>query len=901
MRTDSSPTTIYRSDYTAPDFLVDTVHLEFDLDPASTKVTSHIALRRNPDAHLADAIVLHGEALELLRLTLNGVVLEPGQGSGQYSLTAALLTIHDAPDVAVLDIETVIVPEKNTSLSGLYVSNGNFFTQCEAEGFRRITFFPDRPDVMAKYTVVLRANKEHYPVLLSNGNLIDSGELEHGRHFAVWEDPFKKPSYLFALVAARLVCQEEQLTLASGRAALLQVWVEPGNLDKTHHAMQSLINSIRWDEQRFGLELDLERFMIVAVGDFNMGAMENKGLNIFNTKFVLANPRVASDIDYAGIEAVVGHEYFHNWTGNRVTCRDWFQLSLKEGLTVFRDQEFTADMIGTDTGRAVTRIDQVRILRQSQFPEDAGPMAHPVRPDSFVEINNFYTVTIYEKGAEVVRMMQTLVGRDGFRKGMDLYFARHDGQAVQCDDFRFAMADANGRDLTRFERWYSQAGTPVLTVATHYDASAQTFDISFSQSCSATPGQLDKLPFHIPVALGLLGADGGDLPLHLALPDAGAHPAIPAPTTLVLELLEERQSFRFFDVAQPPVPSILRGFSAPVVLEYAYTDAELLHLFRHDSDPVNRWEAGQRLALTRLLSLTEAITSGAAAGGAPLLLDATFIDALRSLLSDAALDPEFRALALTMPSETIIAEHMKVVDPHAIHAARQFMRRSIGAALRVELLAQYHANQTPGPYSPDALSAGKRALKNLALSYLLIVPEAGQLALAQQQCQAAANMTDRAAALSALIHTGQPEDAALALAHFYQDFEQEALVIDKWFALQAGAPGASVAVVRSLMQHPAFTLKNPNRARSLIFSFCNGNPPQFHAPDGSAYAFWAEQVIALDALNPQVAARLARSLDRWRRYTPALQSHMKAALEQVVQAANLSNDVLEVVSKALAA
>ncbi|MFA9218613.1 MAG: aminopeptidase N, partial [Sphingomonadaceae bacterium] len=832
MRTDSSPQTIFRNDYTPPAYLVDTVELGFDLDPARTIVANRVLMRQNPASNSRD-IVLHGEEIELVALRLNGTLLTPDQ----YELTESTLTIRMAPELVVLEIESLCAPVNNTTLSGLYVSNGNFFTQCEAEGFRRITFFPDRPDVMAKYTVMLRADKALYPVLLSNGNLIEEGELPDGRHYAKWEDPFKKPSYLFALVAARLVCQEERYTLQSGREVLLQVWVEEGNLDKTDYAMQSLKNSIRWDEQRFGLELDLDRFMIVAVGDFNMGAMENKGLNIFNTKFVLANPRVATDIDFAGIEAVVGHEYFHNWTGNRVTCRDWFQLSLKEGLTVFRDQEFSADMIGTDSGRAVTRIDQVRTLRQAQFPEDAGPMAHPVRPDSFVEINNFYTVTIYEKGAEVVRMYQTLVGRDGFRKGMDLYFERHDGQAVECDDFRAAMADANGRDFSQFERWYAQAGTPVVQAVTRYDAAAQVYEITLSQSCPPSAGQPDKLPFHIPVAVGLLGADGRDLPLQLDGAVASGQ------TTLVLELTEAQQTFRFTGVSEAPTPSILRDFSAPVILDYAYTDAQLLHLFSHDSDPVNRWEAGQRLAMERLLALTEAV-----AQGRPLALDDTFIAAQRNLLLDASLDPAFRELALILPSEGIIAEQMAVVDPQTIHSARQFMRRTIAAALKDELLAAYKANQTPGAYSPDALSAGKRALKNLCLAYLLVAPEAAELQLAQQQFEQAGNMTDRAAALAALIHSGS--DASAYLQAFYRDFEQEALVVDKWFAMQAAAPSSDVATVRKLMQHPAFTLKNPNRARSLIFSFTNANPAQFHAADGSAYAFWAELVIQLDAINP---------------------------------------------------
>ncbi len=880
MRTDTAQT-IYRKDYTPPSYLVDTVELGFDLDPDRTIVANRLVMRRNPDSAQRQ-IELYGENIELVALRMNGSVLR----ARDYDLSGNLLTIRDAPDEVTLEIETLCAPVRNTSLSGLYVSNGNFFTQCEAEGFRNITFFPDRPDVMARYTVMLRADKARYPVLLSNGNLIEEGELGDGRHYAKWEDPFKKPSYLFALVAARLVCQEETFRLKDGRDALLQVWVEEGNLDKTDYAMQSLKNSIRWDEERFGLELDLDRFMIVAVSDFNMGAMENKGLNIFNTKYVLANPRVATDVDFAGIEAVVGHEYFHNWTGNRVTCRDWFQLSLKEGLTVFRDQEFSADMIGTDSGRAVTRIDQVRTLRQAQFPEDAGPMAHAVRPDSFVEINNFYTVTIYEKGAEVVRMVQTLLGRAGFRKGMDLYFERHDGQAVECDDFRRAMADANGRDLAQFERWYSQAGTPVVKAEASYDAVAQTYDITLLQSCPATPGQSGKLPFHIPVAVGLLGADGRDLPLTLDGQERG--------NTAVLELTESWQSFRFTGVGEEPTPSLLRDFSAPVILEYPYTDEQLLHLFNHDSDPVNRWEAGQRLAMERLLKLT-----GAVAHGSPLELDATFIDAMRRVLTDDTLDAAFREQALLLPSETMMAEQMDVVNPQAIHLARQFVRRSIGERLRAELMAQYEANQTPGPYSPDASSAGKRGLKNLALAYLCSAPDADALALAQRQYDQADNMTDRSSALVALIHAGA-DSVDAALERFYKDFEHEALVIDKWFAMQASSPAASVDSVRALMAHPAFNIRNPNRARSLIFSFCNANPSQFHATDGSGYAFWAEQAIALDKLNPQVAARLARSMDRWRRYAPALQVHMKDALQKVANVGKLSNDVREVISKALA-
>ncbi|MDE2428898.1 MAG: aminopeptidase N, partial [Burkholderiales bacterium] len=582
MRNDtvSKPQAIFRKDYVAPGFWVDTVEMGFDLDLNETHVATRMTMRRNHASAEKD-LVLFGESLKLLQLRMNGVNLK----KTAYKIEGETLRIANAPDDVVLEIETQINPLKNTSLSGLYASNGNFFTQCEAEGFRKITWFPDRPDVMAKYTVMLRADKKKFPVLLSNGNLIAEGDLGDGRHFAKWEDPFKKPSYLFALVAGKLVCQEEKYKLKSGRKVLLQVWVEDGNLDKTQHAMDSLKNSIRWDEERFGLELDLDRFMIVATSDFNMGAMENKGLNIFNTKYVLANSRIATDVDYAGIESVVGHEYFHNWTGNRVTCRDWFQLSLKEGLTVFRDQEFSADLVGTSTGRAVKRIEDVRLLRQVQFSEDAGPMAHPVRPDSFVEINNFYTVTIYEKGSEVVRMYYTLLGHEGFRKGMDLYFERHDGQAVECDDFRAAMADSSGRDLSQFERWYSQAGTPRVKVEAAYDAEKQTYDLTLSQSCPATPGQSKKLPFHIPVAMGLLAQDGSDMHLY-----CDGYESQAGASNLVLELTEAKQTFRFSQVTSQPVPSLLRNFSAPVVLEINYSDEELGLLLANDSDPFNRWE-----------------------------------------------------------------------------------------------------------------------------------------------------------------------------------------------------------------------------------------------------------------------------------------------------------------------
>jgi aminopeptidase N len=894
----ATPAVIRRADYTPPAYLIETVALEFDLDPARTIVKNTMRLRRNPDAAAVSRLELMGEALELVSVALDGKPLP----AHAYRAHEHGLVVDAVPDAFDLTVTSACAPVQNTTLSGLYVSSGNFFTQCEAEGFRRITYFPDRPDVMATYTVVLRAEKSAYPVLLSNGNLVESGDLADGRHFAKWEDPFKKPSYLFALVAGKLVALEERIRTGSGSEKLLQVWVEPHDLDKTRHAMDSLIHSIRWDEARFGLELDLDRFMIVAVSDFNMGAMENKGLNIFNTKYVLANPETATDTDFANVEAVVGHEYFHNWTGNRVTCRDWFQLSLKEGLTVFRDQEFSADMQGgadDATARAVKRIEDVRVLRQMQFAEDAGPMAHPVRPESYVEINNFYTMTVYEKGAEVVRMYQTLFGRDGFRRGMDLYFARHDGQAVTCDDFRHAMADANGRDLTQFERWYSQAGTPRVAVRCVYDAAAKRYTVTLAQrygDASPAARETQTGPLLIPFAIGLIGSNGRDLPLKLEGESTASG------TTRVLELTEAQASFTFVDVDEAPLPSLLRNFSAPVIVEYDYTNDELAFLLAHDSDPFNRWEAGQRLATRELLAL-----AARAAAGQPLSLDDSIVAAFARVLTDESLSAAFRELALMLPSESYLAEQMAEANPAAVHRARQFMRQRLATALRDAWLGVYNAHTRPGPYEPTADAAGDRALKNLALGYLAELDEPSDaVRLANAQYDAADNMTDRAAALATLIAAGAATGAPVAeraLDDFYRRFEAEPLVIDKWFALQATQRGTAerpvIEIVRKLMAHPAFTLRNPNRARSLIFSFCAANPAQFHAEDGSGYAFWAEQVIALDALNPQVAARLARSLELWRRYTPALRERMREALERVASQVK-SRDVREIVEKALA-
>ena len=901
---------IHRADYQAPAWWIDTVDLTFDLDPAKTRVLNKMRLRRNPDV-AAQPLRLDGEELNLARVMVNG-------GGTSFKMDGNQLVLENLPEGTEsfdLEIFTTCAPAKNTQLMGLYVSQGTFFTQCEAEGFRRITYFLDRPDVMASYTVTLRADKALYPVLLSNGNLVDSGALDDGRHFAKWVDPHKKPCYLFALVAGKLVAREQLIKSRSGSNHLLQVYVRPGDLGKTEHAMNSLMYSVAWDEARFGLPLDLERFMIVATSDFNMGAMENKGLNIFNTKYVLASEATATDTDFANIESVVGHEYFHNWTGNRVTCRDWFQLSLKEGLTVFRDQEFSQDLAGSPSARAVKRIEDVRVLRTAQFPEDAGPMAHPVRPDSYIEINNFYTVTIYEKGAEVVRMMQTLAtggasgisGREGFARGMKLYFERHDGQAVTCDDFASAIADANptsdlARLLPAFKRWYSQAGTPHVHATGNYDAASRTYTLTLTQSCAPTPGQSAKEPFVIPVELGLLSASGAALPLQMA--DESA----PGAASRTVVLTEPTQTLTFVHVDAEPVPSLLRNFSAPVVLDIDYTDAQLLTLLAHDADAFNRWEAGQRLALLIAINTIADSAYQASANGTfdHKFLDADFIEAMRTVLRNPALDAAFKELVLTLPSETYIAEQLDVVDPQRIHAVREAMREQLALALQADWEWAWEQNQDTGGYRPDPVSSGRRALSGLALQMLCIAARrTGDVVWpgkAYQRFKVAANMTDRFNALTALVASGS-ELAAPALARFHTLFKDEPLVIDKWFALQAGAPdrgGNVLPAVRQLMQHPDFSLKNPNRARSVIFSYCSANPGAFHRADAAGYVFWSDRVIELDAINPQVAARLARALDRWKKLAEPWRSGAREAIARVAARPDLSNDVREVVTRALA-
>ena len=900
---------VRREAYVAPSHFIDTVELTFDLDPVKTRVLNRMRVRRNTDLP-AQPLRLDGEDLNLARVMVNG------QGTS-FKMDGNQLVLENLPDgdeAFELEIFTTCAPVKNTKLMGLYVSNDSFFTQCEAEGFRRITYFLDRPDVMASYTVTLRADKAKYPVLLSNGNLVEQGLLDDGRHFARWVDPHRKPCYLFALVAGQLVSREQRITSRAGKEHTLQVYVRPGDLDKTEHAMNSLMHSVAWDEARFGLSLDLERFMIVATSDFNMGAMENKGLNIFNTKYVLASQATATDTDFSNIESVVGHEYFHNWTGNRITCRDWFQLSLKEGLTVFRDQEFSQDLCAEASARAVKRIEDVRVLRTAQFPEDAGPMAHPVRPDSYIEISNFYTVTIYEKGAEVVRMMQTLVGRGGFAKGMALYFERHDGQAVTCDDFAQAIADANPTSdlallLPQFKRWYSQAGTPRVQAQGTYDAAAKTYTLTLSQRCPPTPGQPVKEPFVIPVGFGLLAANGEDLLLELAGEShttAGANATrARSAGTRTLVMTQQTETRVFVNIDAEPVPSLLRGFTAPVVLEFDYTDTQLLHLLKRDSDPFNRWEAGQRLAVNSALVAIKSVASGADSTWAGVLND-SYIEAMREVLRHPELDAAFKELVLTLPSETYLAEQLEVVDPQCIHAVREAMRQQLATALAADWEAVYAANQDTGAYTPDAVSSGRRALSGMALSQLCLAARASSDAVwpgkTLQRFKDASNMTDRFNALTALVSSGHPL-AANALSQFHAMFKDEALVIDKWFGLQAGATdrgGNILPAVKQLMKHADFSLRNPNRARSVISTYCQGNPAAFHRPDAAGYVFWSERVMELDAINPQVAARLARALDRWSKLAEPYRSAAREAITRVAGKADLSKDTREVVTRALA-
>ncbi len=882
-------TVVKREDYAPPAYWIRSVELAFDLDPAKTIVSSRLAIERNPEAAI-QPLVLHGVDLNLLRVLADGDSVSFREEPGR-------LIIDNPPAQAsfTLEIRNTIAPEKNTELSGLYTSGGGFYTQCEAEGFRRITYFLDRPDVMAVYTVTLRADKAKYPVLLSNGNLLEQGGLDNGRHYAKWHDPFPKPSYLFALVAADLVAREQKIRSRSGREHLLQVYVKRADLGKTEHAMHSLIAALAWDEARFGLSLDLERFMIVAVEDFNFGAMENKGLNLFNTRCVLASADTASDADFFAVESVVAHEYFHNWTGNRITCRDWFQLSLKEGLTVFRDQEFSMDMAGSASARAVKRIEDVLKLRTVQFPEDAGSMAHPVRPDGYLSVNNFYTPTIYEKGAELVRMMHTLVGREGFARGMALYFQRHDGQAVTCDDFAQAMGDANpdsplAREAEAFRRWYSHAGTPQLTARGTHDTATQRYTLQLSQHLPSAAGA----PLLVPVGVALLDDAGRTLPLQLADEPAATG------RERVLVLQQPQQSWTFVNVPTEPVPSLLRGFTAPVTLDDALGDTALLTLLAHDTDPFNRWEAGQRLSLQRMLAALDS--------GAMPLLDDAYLQALRSVLRHPQLDAAFKSLVLALPTEGYVAEQVGTVDPQRIHAVREHLLDQLAEHLHADWAWAFEQHQVNGAYAPQRHQAGQRDLAGRALAMLCRQATLSGNPLwpgrAYQQVKDADNMTDRLAGLRALVNS-RSALADAALQHFHARAHGDALVVDKWFDVQARAnenaamPGGVLARVKALLSHPDFSLRHPNRARALLLGLCRDNPASFHRADASGYVFWAERLIEVDAINPSLAGRLARVMDRWGHLAEPYRSAAREAIARVAARSDISNEVREIVGRAL--
>ncbi len=873
---EGTPKAIRLEDYRPPAYLVDHIELEFDLDADTTRVGARLAIHRNPASTAPRDLILDGEDLELQAVRLDGHPLEPAR----YRLEADRLVVPDVPDAFTLETEVLIHPEANTRLEGLYVSGGMLCTQCEAEGFRRITYFPDRPDVMARYRVTLRADQARYPVLLSNGNLVEQGRLDDGRHFAVWEDPFPKPCYLFALVAGRLEKRTDTFTTMSGREVLLELYVEAHDLDKCAHALASLKKAMAWDERKYGREYDLDRYMIVAVSHFNMGAMENKGLNIFNSQYVLARPETATDDDFEHILAVVGHEYFHNWTGNRITLRDWFQLSLKEGLTVLREQQFCAD----EASAAVRRIEDVNLLRTRQFPEDEGPLAHPVRPSSYIEINNFYTMTVYEKGAEVVRMLCTLLGWERFRKGMDRYFERHDGQAITCEDFVKAMEDANGVDLSLFLRWYTQAGTPRLEVATHYDAEARTFQLNVNQWCPPTPGQPEKEPFLMPVSIALLDPDGREMPLQLEEEIA------PQGTTRVLALRDAHHAFRFVNVKRPPVLSILRDFSAPVRLVMERPLEEWHFLWLHDTDPFNRWDAGQTLMSRVLLEQIEREAAG---------LDPRLVEGFAPLLQQPLADRSYTALLLQLPEEDYLAGQMEVIDVDGIHRVREAARRELAATLRDDWLTCYHAHHRPVEWADmDAAAIGRRRLKNTCLAYLASLNEPASHELALSQYRNARGMTDRFAALRAIVCNDHPAKAEV-LADFYRRWRDDPLVLDKWFALQAADPSpGAIERIETLLAHPDFDLKTPNRVRAVLGVFARQNPVHFHAKDGRGYRLLSDWLLKLDRINPQVAARLAQPLTAWRRYDAERQRRMREALERLRQE-EISKDLYEIVSKAL--
>lgn len=881
--------TVFRKDYIPPTHWVDSVYLEFDLHPQQTHVHSTLMIRPNED-RINNDLVLNGRDLDLIRIAIDGRELD----RSEYTiLPTGDIVLRGITENIKLEIENVINPQANSSLMGLYLSNGNFMTQCEAEGFRRITYYPDRPDVSAKFTVRINAPKSVCPVLLSNGNLIEEGELDGNWHYTCWEDPFPKPSYLFALVAGNLKCREEKFQLKNGKKALLQIWVEPRNLDKTEFALESLKRAIAWDEERFGLELDLERFMIVATDDFTMGAMENKGLNIFNSRCVLATPQVATDRDFARIESVIGHEYFHNWTGDRVTCRDWFQLTLKEGLTVFREQEFAADMLGDSTARAVKRIEDVRYLRDRQFPEDAGPMAHPIRPESYEEINNFYTTTVYEKGAEVIRMLQTLLGKDGFKRGLDLYIREHDGSCATCEDFLNAMAEANMRNLNQFKRWYSQAGTPHVRVRTHWDAQSATYAVTLTQFCPPSPGQDKKEPFFIPFDIALFNSKGTPIALQLQEETTAKG------TSRVLELTDEEHTWVFVGVKEQPIPSLARNFSAPIIVDYNYTPEELVFLSQCDNDAFNRAQAMEELSL---LCINEMVADFER--GTRMVINPHYRNAFESMLTDKSVSPAFKAIALTLPSETRIAESQPMINPIAIRAAIRSLREQLGRQFSHVIMRVFDDNAPNPVYSPSAAEAGKRAMRAFCFELLLAGGNAKSLLRARQIFETSKNLTERLDALRIIVNSASPTKFTL-LEAAEAEWRKEPLLINKWFTLQATATVPMdecpiVDVVQNLIErYPGYNVHNPNNVYSLVLAFCQNNLAEFHRPDGAGYKLWVEQVLKLDRINPQVSSRLARCLDNWRRHTPECSKLMFSALKYVYSQPNLSSDLKEVVGKAL--
>ena len=881
------PATVRLEDYTPYPYRLEEIDIGFDLDPAATRV--HAAMRFASDHDRSTGIkplVLDGELLILCRIELNGRPLT----ANDYVLTDHSLTIPTPPEAFTLTIEVETAPDQNKALEGLYISGGVFCTQCEAEGFRRIMYFPDRPDVMAVFRTTIMAPRKTCPVLLSNGNLVAKGPLVDGRHCAIWRDPFPKPSYLFALVAGDLAHVPDTFTTMSGCNVSLGIYVEHGKAERAGYAMEALKRAMYWDEEKFGREYDLDVFNIVAVSDFNMGAMENKGLNIFNDRYILADPDTATDMDYYLIESIIAHEYFHNWSGNRVTCRDWFQLSLKEGLTVFRDQDFSADV----RSAATKRIEDADNLRAVQFREDSGPLAHPVRPESYIEINNFYTSTVYQKGAEIIRMIKTVLGDKNFRAGMDLYFRRHDGQAVRCEDFVSAMEDASGIDLEQFFLWYRQAGTPRIEANGTYDSSAQTYTLTLRQGCPPTPGQPDKAPMHIPLAVGLLGPDGKDQPLVLDGESGSTE------TTRVLDLRGQEEQFVFLNVRNCPLPSLNRGFSAPVIVRTHQDGRELsdddrAFLLAHDRDTFNRWDAKQDYATAVILRAITANVSGQA-----VKPDAAFLKAVGAIIADESLNPALKATLITLPGEDYLASRMDVEDPPALYYARRDLRRVIAAEHENTLRRLYDSLRDNTPYRPDAVGMGRRSLKSCALGYLALLETANTTALVKNAFDHADNMTDRMAALTALSGLTVPVREE-ALAAFYDNYRDDHLVVNKWLTVQATAPlPDTLSLVRKLMDHPAFDLKNPNKMRAVIGAFANANPVNFHSADGAGYQFLAEQIIAIDGFNPQTAARLVAPLARWRRFGADRQSQMRAALERIGTHHELSNDVQELAAKSLA-